>query len=74
MVIPEENRKDLAEIPDEIKDGLTITPVRWIDEVLDIALSQSPSGSQSDEKSDLAAGVTGSEEKDDEKNESFRHH
>jgi len=74
VVIPEENRKDLAEIPDEIKDGLTITPVRWIDEVLDIALSQSPSGSQSDEKSDLAPGVTKSEEKDDEKNESFRHH
>jgi len=74
VVIPEENRKDLAEIPDEIKDGLTITPVRWIDEVLDIALSQSPSGSQSDEKSDLAPGVTGSEEKEEEKNESFRHH
>ena len=70
VVIPEENRKDLAEIPDEIKDGLNIKPVRWIDEVLDIALAQNPSGTQTDDKSDLGPAVGGSDEKD----ESFRHH
>ncbi|REC96138.1 endopeptidase La [Kushneria indalinina] len=39
-LIPEENRRDLKEVPDTIKDALDIRPVRWIDEVLDIALVQ----------------------------------
>jgi len=38
VIIPEENRKDLADIPANVTDGLTIVPVKWIDEVLDIAL------------------------------------
>jgi ATP-dependent Lon protease len=38
IVIPEENRKDLAEIPKNITGSLDIHAVRWIDEVLDIAL------------------------------------
>ena len=38
VIIPEENRKDLADIPANVTDGLTIIPVKWIDEVLDIAL------------------------------------
>ncbi|MFB9068781.1 endopeptidase La [Pseudofulvimonas gallinarii] len=38
IIIPEENRKDLAEIPKNITGSLEIHPVRWIDEVLDIAL------------------------------------
>ena len=38
VIIPEENKKDLAEIPKNITDALTIHPVRWIDQVLDIAL------------------------------------
>ncbi|MFC0268500.1 endopeptidase La [Kushneria aurantia] len=37
-LIPEENRRDLKEVPDTIKDALDIRPVRWIDDVLDIAL------------------------------------
>jgi ATP-dependent Lon protease len=40
VIIPEENRKDLAEIPKNITDALTIHPVRWIDQVLDLALEQ----------------------------------
>ncbi len=40
VLIPEENRKDLAEIPKDIVDKLDIRPVKWIDEVLDIALQQ----------------------------------
>ncbi len=39
-LIPEENRRDLKEVPDTIKNALDIRPVRWIDEVLDIALVQ----------------------------------
>ncbi|HUB90719.1 MAG TPA: endopeptidase La [Dyella sp.] len=38
VVIPDENRKDLADIPENITSSLDIHPVRWIDEVLDIAL------------------------------------
>ena len=38
VIIPEENRKDLAEIPRNVTQGMKILPVRWIDEVLDIAL------------------------------------
>ena len=38
VVIPEENRKDLADIPANVTDGMKIVPVRWIDEVLDLAL------------------------------------
>ena len=38
VIIPEENKKDLADIPSNVTQGLDIIPVRWIDEVLDIAL------------------------------------
>jgi ATP-dependent Lon protease len=38
VIIPEENQKDLAEIPKNITEALTIHPVRWIDQVLDLAL------------------------------------
>ncbi|RDS80452.1 endopeptidase La [Dyella monticola] len=38
VIIPDENRKDLADIPQNITGSLDIHPVRWIDEVLDIAL------------------------------------
>jgi ATP-dependent Lon protease len=40
VIIPEENRKDLAEIPKNVTASLEIHPVRWIDEVLDIALER----------------------------------
>jgi ATP-dependent Lon protease len=43
VLIPEENVKDLAEIPDEIKNRLEIVPVRWIDQVLELALERKPS-------------------------------
>ncbi len=39
VIIPEENRKDLADIPANVTRDLTIVPVKWIDEVLDIALA-----------------------------------
>ena len=40
VIIPEENRKDLADIPKAVTQGMKIMPVRWIDEVLDIALER----------------------------------
>ena len=42
VLIPEENVKDLAEIPDEIKNRLDIHPVRWIEQVLAQALERQP--------------------------------
>jgi ATP-dependent Lon protease len=39
VIIPAENMKDLKEIPDNIKNDLDIKSVRWIDEVLGFALS-----------------------------------
>jgi ATP-dependent Lon protease len=42
VLIPEENTKDLAEIPDNIKNRLDIHPVRWIDRVLELSLERLP--------------------------------
>ncbi len=42
VVIPKENERDLKEIPESIKGPLKILPVRWIDEVLDVALAAYP--------------------------------
>ncbi|WP_338477829.1 endopeptidase La [Pseudomonas trivialis] len=42
VIIPEENVRDLKEIPDNIKQDLQIKPVKWIDEVLQIALQYAP--------------------------------
>jgi ATP-dependent Lon protease len=53
VIIPEENRKDLADIPKNVTQGLEIVPVKWIDQVLDIALvrplAREPSGDASPE-------------------------
>jgi ATP-dependent Lon protease len=42
VLIPEENVKDLAEIPDNVKNKLEIVPVKWIDKVLEVALERVP--------------------------------
>ncbi|RPE72637.1 ATP-dependent proteinase [Tibeticola sediminis] len=42
VLIPEENVKDLQEIPKNVKDGLAIVPVKWIDQVLELALERQP--------------------------------
>ena len=42
VLIPQENEKDLAEIPKNIKDKLNILPVKWIDQVLELALQHMP--------------------------------
>ena len=42
VLIPDENHKDLVEIPAEITKDLTIIPVRWIDKVLELALERKP--------------------------------
>jgi ATP-dependent Lon protease len=47
VLIPDENQKDLVEIPDNIKGNLEIKAVKWIDEVLAVALTQQPMPQQS---------------------------
>ena len=42
VLIPEENVRDLADIPDNIKNKLEIVPVKWIDQVLELALERVP--------------------------------
>ena len=42
VLIPKENEKDLAEIPENVKEGLTIIPVAMVDEVLSNALVREP--------------------------------
>jgi len=48
VLIPEENVKDLAEIPDEIKNRLDIHPVRWIEQVLEQALERQPAPAEAE--------------------------
>tara|TARA_B100001250_G_scaffold413326_1_gene447101 strand:- start:515 stop:2941 length:2427 start_codon:yes stop_codon:yes gene_type:complete len=42
VIIPSENKKDLVEIPKNIKDKLTILPVKWIDDVIELSLINMP--------------------------------
>jgi ATP-dependent Lon protease len=55
VMIPEENVKDLADIPDNVKNHLEIVPVRWIDRVLEVALQYMPTPLSDEEVARLAA-------------------
>ena len=56
VLIPHENERDLKEIPDNIKEALEIRPVRWIDEVLEVALTHMPSALTEEEVEEDLAG------------------
>ncbi len=55
VLIPEENVKDLQEIPENAKNNLEIVPVKWIDQVLEIALEKRPEPLPEDEPAPAAA-------------------
>ena len=57
VLIPEENAKDLQEIPDNVKQGLEIIPVKWIDKVLEIALERKPTPLTDEESVTATGGV-----------------
>jgi ATP-dependent Lon protease len=57
VLIPEENRRDLKEVPDNIKEALDIRPVRWIDDILGVALARLPEVSGEDSRADDPASV-----------------
>ena len=55
VLIPEENAKDLQDIPDNVKAGLEIVPVKWIDKVLEVALERHPTPLVDEEPVTVAA-------------------
>ncbi|MEM7295870.1 MAG: endopeptidase La [Pseudomonadota bacterium] len=57
VLIPDENEKDLAEIPDIVKEGLTIIPVKHVSEVLERALLSAPEPIEWDEEAEEAAAA-----------------
>ncbi len=57
VLIPEENEKDLAEIPDNVKEGLEIIPVKHVSEVLEHALIAAPEAIEWDEAAEEAAAA-----------------
>ncbi|WP_305968338.1 MULTISPECIES: endopeptidase La [unclassified Mameliella] len=65
VLIPEENEKDLAELPDNVKDGLEIIPVKHVSEVLDIALVGKPEPVEWDEAAEEAAAAASAKKAED---------
>ncbi len=63
VIIPKENEKDLLEIPEQIKSGLSICPVDWIDQVLAIALERVPNPLTDQEVALLREGSDSDSEK-----------
>ncbi len=57
VLIPEENEKDLADIPDNVKEGLKIIPVKHVSEVLEQALVRAPDPIEWDEAAEEAAAA-----------------
>jgi len=55
VLIPEENQKDLAEIPENVKQGLEIIPVAHVDQVLEHALATAPEPIEWTEADDIAS-------------------
>ena len=55
VLIPQENEKDLAEMPDNVKEGLTIIPVAHVSDVLKLALVPKPEPIEWDEAAEEAA-------------------
>jgi ATP-dependent Lon protease len=64
VLIPERNARDLKEIPDNIKGDLDIRPVKWIDEVLEIALTRMPEPRVETEEEGSAEAVSEGSEGD----------
>ena len=58
VLIPEENTKDLQDIPENVKNGLEIVPVKWIDRVLEVALERQPTPLAEEEAQPASARPT----------------
>lgn len=75
VLIPDENRKDLAEIPKNVTDSLDIRPVKWIDEVLHLALAgAASSAAEGEAAAPVQAAVTVAEDGVQEGGQTSRAH
>ncbi len=74
VVIPSENEKDLVDIPKNIKQKLEIRPVRWIDEVLEIALHKMPEPRTVNGEKPAAAAAPKKPDDEQKKGGRVRHH
>ena len=76
VIIPQENERDLVEIPKNIKQNLDIKPVRWIDQVLELALVRMPEprNAADDESSDSGKSKVSSRKKTVKKGGGLTHH
>ena len=72
VIIPHENERDLQEVPDNIKENLQIRPVKWIDEVLSIALEYSPEPLSDEDYMKERASLSTTEDPSGETNETKR--
>jgi ATP-dependent Lon protease len=70
VLIPHENERDLTEIPENIKESLDIRPVKWIDEVFEVALTRVPQPLETTTKDVVKSADTVEKEKDS----TLRHH
>jgi len=66
VLIPEENAKDLTEIPDNVKEGLEIIPVSHVSEVLERALVSAPEPIEWDQAAEEAAAAAAMSSKSDD--------
>ena len=73
VLIPEANAKDLQEIPENVKSGLEIVPVRWIDQVLELALVSQPVPLPDDEPPEAGAAAVGAVAVDPASPETLKH-
>jgi len=68
VLIPQENERDLKEIPENIKSALKIIPVKWIDQVLEVALQHMPTPlSQAEVEEEIAAENSKKPEPDEDR-------
>ena len=72
VIIPHENERDLQEVPDNIKENLKILPVKWIDEVLSIALERPPEPLSDEDYLKGSGAISAPEDPADEANETKR--
>ena len=74
VLIPADNEKDLEDIPDNVKKGLKIKPVKWIDEVLEVALESMPEEiAEEDDLDDDSDTVNQSQDNADQEDERRAH-
>ncbi len=73
VIIPEENERNLVDIPKNIKQSLDIRPVRWIDEVLALALADTPHPLDHEEEAPIEAGEK-EKKPSEETKDPARHH